>query len=186
MKKFFAKIVGFLRILFGGQLNAWIHDHVQPSIEFVQRIKAILESPVVDVITAIIPSDLDDKIRAVMLNHCSKALQLLSVTSEIANEPDAAKQIAMFIEYLKQCTPALRAALYKQFASEMAKLSGGTNNVKGHSVDLLTQLQYSKLVEGLTHEDIPDETPVQTPTTGADNSQEVRTPEPVEVPAGNA
>ncbi|MCX6208370.1 MAG: hypothetical protein NTZ59_02415 [Bacteroidetes bacterium] len=178
MKKFFNKIVSFLKLLFGGNLNKWIYDHVQPSVEFVQRLKTLLESPVLDVLTALIPSNIDDAIRAKLLLNCQRALQLLAITADIANEHDPASQITKLLQYLKEATPAMKAAIYKQIASEMAKLSGGAVEVKGHSVDLLTQLQYSKLVEGLEHSDLPSDNTNN--NTGADNSQEVKPPEPIE------
>lgn len=156
MKKFFRKIVSFLK-LFLGNLDEWIHEHVQPSIELVQRLKNFLESPVMDIITALIPSQIDDQIRAKLIVALQKSLQLLAVTVDIANEPNIDQQLIKFVQYLQQATPTLKAAIYKQLASEMAKQSAGQTEVKGHSVDLLVQLQYSKMISGLSHNDLPNE-----------------------------
>jgi hypothetical protein len=142
----FSKIFDFLKSLFQN-VDSWIKEHVKPSIEFVENIKAILESPVADIVTALIPGDVDDKIRAFILANCGKALNALAITQDIANEPDPVQAIIKLLEYLKTAAPAMKAAIYKQLASEMAKLSnGGKEIVKGHSVDLLTQLEYSKMV----------------------------------------
>ncbi len=144
---FFSKIFDFLKSLFINVDN-WVKNHIQPSIKFVENLKGILESPVADIVTALIPGDVDDKIRAFLLANCGKALNALAITQDIANEPDPVQAIIKLLQYLKTATPAMKAAIYKQLASEMAKLSnGGKEVVKGHSVDLLTQLEYSKLAE---------------------------------------
>ena len=143
----FTKIWSFLKLLFGN-VDEWIIKHVQPSIQFVESLKKMLESPVADIITSLIPSDVDDKIRMFLIANCGKALNILAITADIANEPDPVKAIIKLLQYLKEASPALKAAIYKQLASEMAKLSnGGKEQVKGHSVDLLTQLEYSKFKE---------------------------------------
>ncbi len=144
---FFSKIFDFLKSLFIN-VDSWIKEHVQPSIKFVQNLKNALESPVADIVTVLIPGDVDDKIRDFLLANCGKALNALAITQDIANEPDPVQAIIKLLEYLKAATPAMKSAIYKQLASEMAKLSnGGKEVVKGHSVDLLTQLEYSKMVE---------------------------------------
>ncbi len=156
MFKFFKKVLSFLKLLFGN-VDEWVKNHVQPSIEFVQRVKDLLNNPVTDVITALIPGSIDDAIKAKLLVGCNKALSVLAITADIANETDPVQQILKLLEYLKTATPAMQSAIYKQLASEMAKISaGGKEIVRGHSVDLLTQLQYSKMIEGKEAHEIPD------------------------------
>lgn len=154
MKKFFAKIVSFLHTLFTN-LDAWIHEHVQPSIELVQRLKAIVDSNIGDFVVAIIPGDADDKLREWISVNLAKALYNLQIGAAIVNAPDFETKISYLVNMLRSMSPKLRNGIYLKIASEIAKASGNDEKVKGHSVDLLTQLQYSKMAENVTAEDLP-------------------------------
>jgi hypothetical protein len=166
MKKFFAKIVLFLHTLFTN-LNEWIYDHVQPSIEVVERIKNIVDSVIGDVIVAVIPGDADDKLRLWISDNLSKALVILRISADIINEPDTTQKVFKLAQYLKTLSPAMRSAVYMKLASEMSKASGGKDTVKGHSVDLLVQLQFSKMKEGVSHEDFVETKSVEKPVVKA-------------------
>lgn len=153
MKKFFRRIVQFIKTLFTN-VDEWIHEHIQPSIETVQRIKGLMDNPAWDVLTAVIPGDLDDKIKEKIRTSLDKAIVTLAPIPDIINEPDMALKIAKLIEWIKSLSPSLQKGALLRLASEMAAASGGTTNVKGHAVDLLTQMQYSKLTEGVAHSDL--------------------------------
>jgi hypothetical protein len=153
MKKFFRKIVTFLKMLFSN-VDEWIHEHIQPSIETVQRFKTLMDNPVWDMITTLIPGELDDKIKNKVRSSLEVAIVKLAPLPDIINEPDLAIKIAKLIEWIKTLSPSLQKGALLRLASEMAIASGGTTEVKGHAVDLLTQMQYSKLTEGLEHNDL--------------------------------
>jgi hypothetical protein len=73
----------------------------------------------------------------------------------IFNEPDTTQKILKLIEWIKTLSPSLQKGVFLRLASEMAISSnGGKDSFKGHAVDLLTQMQYSKLAEGVTHTDV--------------------------------
>ncbi len=156
MKKFFHKIVSFLHKLFTN-VDEWIHEHVQPSIETVQRIKYIVDGVIGDIVVLVIPGDADDKIRDWISVNLSKALQAMQLGNNILNAPNIETKISYLIDMLRQLSPNMRNAFYMKIASEMAKSSGNDENVKGHSVDLLVQMQYSKLVANIKAEDLPED-----------------------------
>lgn len=162
MKKFFQKIVSFLQVLFGGSLDNWIHEHVQPSIEFVQNFKKMLDSPFTNIITALIPGEWDDKLRDKMSENLGKAIDLLMAGNAIAEEPDWSNKIMKLLTYLKSVSPDMQSAVFNRLAGLLTKLSAGDaalENVKNHSVDLLVQLQYSKLKENASADTLPDPVP---------------------------
>lgn len=154
MKKFFRKIVSFLSMLFV-DLEAWIHEHVQPSIEAVERLKKIVDSPVANIITALIPGDWDNALKEAFSQRLAKAIDAMHITADIVNEPDWTAKVIKTYQYLQTLSKPMRAAIYKKLAAELAKESGGSEKVKGHAVDLLVQMQYSKLKEDLTEADLP-------------------------------
>lgn len=159
MKKFFNKIVLFIKSLFINADN-WIHQHVQPSIETAQRLKAILDNPFADLVVALIPGTIDDKAKAFALEYLTKAINVLHITNDIVNDPDWASKIQKTVNYIRTLSPSLQKGFFMRLTSEMAKISAGSESdkVKGHSIDLLVQMQYSKLKEGLKAEDLPSET----------------------------
>ena len=154
MKKFFHKIVSFLHVLFTN-LDVWVHVHIQPSIDVVQKIKSFVDGNFADVLTHLIPGDTDDKVRNWISTHLPKAINVMQVTSAITNEADFVKKLDLLFAYLRTLSPVVRAGYYLTLASEIAKSSGNEDKVKGHSVNLLTQLQYSKQREDVSHSDLP-------------------------------
>jgi hypothetical protein len=154
MKKFFRRIVQFIKTMFTN-VDEWIHENVQPSIETIQRLKALFDSPVIDAFTALIPGDADDRVKEWVRSNLDKAIFAVSPLPDIINEPDASLKIVKLIEWLKTLSPSLQKGALMRLASEMAKAANdGKENVKGHAVDLLTQMQYSKLTEGVSHTDL--------------------------------
>lgn len=154
MKKFFRKIVTFLIVLFTN-VDKWIHEHVQPSIETIQRLKVLIDNPVVDALAALIPGDADDKLVLWIRSNLDNAIIKVAPLPDILNEPDTTQKILKLIEWIKTLSPSLQKGALLRLASEMAISSNeGVDTVKGHAVDLLTQMQYSKMVENVTAADL--------------------------------
>lgn len=147
MKKLLEKITRLLKSWFTN-IDEWIDEHVQPSIQVVQYIKYLLDSPVADVATALIPGQLDDYLLAFARRNLAKALTVLQITSTIAAEPDPVRQLQLLFDYLKNISPELRKGIYYRLASVMAKInSGGKDVIKGKEIDLLVALQVAKTVK---------------------------------------
>lgn len=159
MKKFFNKIVLFLATLFTN-LDNWIHEHVQPSIDMAEKLKAILNNPLMDIVVALIPGDLDNQARSFAIDYLTQAINVLNITKDISKEADWAAKVTKMLDYIRTLSPSLQKGFFMRLVSEMAKISAGSESdkVKGHSIDLLVQMQYSKLKEGLKAEDLPSET----------------------------
>lgn len=175
MKRFFRKIVAFLASLFTN-VNEWIYDHVQPSIEMVQRLKKAVESPYANLITTLIPGNWDNMLQEAAIKLLTKAVDNLRVTEDIYFDGDWTSKLAKLTEYLRNASKPMRAAVFHQLAVELAKQSAFAKqlkeaeekgipaeevklDVKGHSISLLTQMQYSKLKEKVEAVDLPEVDP---------------------------
>jgi hypothetical protein len=175
MKRFFRKIVAFLASLFTN-VNEWIYDHVQPSIEMVQRLKKAVESPYANLITTLIPGNWDNMLQEAAIKLLTKAIDNLRVTEDIYFDGDWTSKIAKLTQYLRNSSKPMRGAIYHQLAVELAKQSAFAKqlkeaeekgistdqlklDVKGHSISLLTQMQYSKLKENVQAADLPEVDP---------------------------
>jgi len=144
MKNFFAKIFAFLHVLFGGGLETWISDNVQPAIDFVEKLKAFLSSPAADIIAALIPGNIAEEVKTLLLANIGKALDALEITEEINNAATTADKLTLLTQYLLTLSPNIRNAVFMKIASQLAKTTGNTDTIKGYSVDLLVQSQYAK------------------------------------------
>lgn len=146
MKKIFAAIFGFIKILFSNP-EKWVNDNVLPSIEVINNIKKAVDSPIAFALTAIIPGGFDDLLRAKISANLQKVIDAIVVIHNINDEGDQYVKITKFIEWLKTQTTDTQHALYQKMASLLAQHNDEENNVKTHAVDLLVQTTYSKLKE---------------------------------------
>lgn len=175
MKRFFRKILAFLASLFTN-VNEWIYDHVQPSIEMVQRLKKAVESPYANLITTLIPGNWDNMLQEAAIKLLTKAVDNLRITEDIYFDGDWTSKLAKLTEYLRNSSKPMRGAIYHQLAVELSKQSAFAKklqeaeekgipveevklDVKGHSISLLTQMQYSKLKEKVEAADLPEVDP---------------------------
>ena len=157
MKKLFAAIGNFLKILFAaignflkilfGNTEKWINDNVTPSIQVVNNIKAIVDSPIAMVLTSIIPGQFDDLLRAKLSSGLQIAIDRLTNIYDITNESDEVIKLDKFTQWLKTLTPDTKNAIYKKIASILSRANDIDATVKEHAIDLLVQTTYSKLKE---------------------------------------
>jgi hypothetical protein len=161
MKNFFVKLLAFFSTTFKN-VDAFIKEHIVPSIETVQRIKDIVDGTIGDLITAVIPGDADDIVREWISKNLSIALKVMQLSGAINNSMDIDTQIDYLVKTLRPLNKKMRQALYLKIASEMAKASSTGVQVKGHAIDTLVQLQYSKIAEGINDKPVV-QTPVKAP-----------------------
>jgi hypothetical protein len=148
MKKFLKKIWAFVVMLFTNP-EQWIENNIVPSIEVVQNIKLALDSKIAILLTGLIPGQWDDEIRKKFSEHLAQVIFILTGIEHGEN------MLPQFIEWLRTLKPATRAAVYLKIASKMAQLNG-TDVTKNFSVDLLTQLTYSKQKSKVDAENLED------------------------------
>lgn len=148
MKKFFEKIWAFIKVLFSNP-EQWIADNVLPSIELVEAIKRVVNNPLADILTAIIPGHWDDLLKQKFTEHLNTAIIVLSGIEHNNYEE--------FVKWLRSLTPATRAAVYSKLASKLAKYNASNDDVKNNSIDLMIQATYSKIKHNVNEDDLEDE-----------------------------
>lgn len=162
MKKFLNKIVAFLKSIFTN-LDAFMDVHVTPSIELTKRLIAILESPVANIITALIPGDADDKLKNLLLNCLHKAIDTLHISADIANDPDWTSKIYKTLKYIESLSPDLRQGFLRDLTRvliiESAKQSNDPVPEKSKHLNLLIESKLNQLSTSLeVVEALPKET----------------------------
>lgn len=108
------KVFAWVRALFN-QIPKEIRIYASQALDITTRIKVILDNPVADIITAIIPGDWDDKAKELALKYINEAIPYLTIVDECQND-DPEKMIRCWIEKLGQYKPDVQKALLFQLA----------------------------------------------------------------------
>jgi hypothetical protein len=96
------------------------------AISVVQRIKVVIDSPVADVVTALIPGDADDRAKTLLREWLPKLLLQLGMIQSIANIENVNDQLNAIMEKLKLSSDDAKNAFYHSLASLiLEKLSDG-------------------------------------------------------------
>lgn len=96
------------------------------AISVVQRVKLVIDSPVADVITALIPGDADDRIKELLRKELPKILLELGMIQSIAGIENVNDQLNAVLQKLKLSGDDSKNAFYHSLASLiLQKLSDG-------------------------------------------------------------
>ena len=110
------KIFKFLARLFRN-LKALAQKYVTPSVQVVEAIKQAVDSPVMPVITAIIPGNLDNTIVEKLKKELPRVLQILRISDECLKLTTAQDILLCAITKLREYNPEARAAQYHSIAA---------------------------------------------------------------------
>lgn len=159
MKKFLNKVVAFLKSIFTN-LDAFMDAHVTPSIQLTKKLIAILESPVANLVTALIPGDADDKLKDLVLIYLHRAIDALYISADIANEPDWTAKVYKTLQYAQSLSPELREGFWRDLTRNVVKqsaiASGETVPAKSKNINLVIESKLNALDASIDH--LPNET----------------------------
>jgi len=119
MKKVINLIVELYHKVIGMALHKF-KEHADLAVSITERIKVILESPVVDVITFLIPGDVDDKIVKKLREILPIVFMKVAIATNIIKKNELPSDIiAEVLEYLKECDKGQKATFWIQFAAQL-------------------------------------------------------------------
>lgn len=96
------------------------------AIAVVQNVKKFIESPVADVITALIPGDIDEKLREKLRQHLPELIIKMQLVEAVAGIEDSNEQLKTIFEKLKLSSNDAQNVFYHGLASLiLEKLSDG-------------------------------------------------------------
>lgn len=103
-----------------------VKQEVVVAITVVQQVKAIIDSPVADVVTALIPGEVDDEIKAKLREWLPKILLELNLVQSIAHIENINDQLNAILAQLKLASDDAKNAFYHSLASLiLQKISDG-------------------------------------------------------------
>jgi len=138
---FCTKMKNQVRILLK-EFDSYIDAHIDTALLIATGIKNLLASPVADIVTDIIPGNIDDAVRTQLLLALDKAIQALTIADTCKQCLDINDKLKCFVQQLKQHDPQLQDALLQKLASLVAGHLDGLR-LKQYLYDLYTQAKYS-------------------------------------------
>lgn len=115
---------------------------VSESLQVTTAIKNILNNPVADVITAIIPGDWDDKLKATVLEAIEKVLPELMAVDACKHHTELLPMLECWIDQVRAMPKHLQNATLAKLAALLAAIRD-TRGLKQNEYDYYVQLLYS-------------------------------------------
>ncbi|MDT3405091.1 hypothetical protein [Mucilaginibacter terrae] len=124
LKNWLKKIWKAIQSLFNS-IPADLKSAINIGVTITENIKKFIDSPVADILTVIIPGDIDDKIKAILRAKVPQILLQLKLANECADSSNPEQITACAIKNLQALTGNLKSAylhnlsvLIAQFAAD--------------------------------------------------------------------
>ncbi|KAA2244574.1 hypothetical protein F0L74_00940 [Chitinophaga agrisoli] len=124
------------------QFDSFIELHADEALQVTKIIKSALESPLVDILEAIIPGDADTIFKNKLLQALEIGIDTLSIISTCRQEPSLEAKLVCFVDALKEVSPDLQDAVLQKLQSILLRELDG-NSRKQNIYDLFSQAAYS-------------------------------------------
>lgn len=124
------------------QFDSYLEKNVDTALQITTAIKRFLESPVADMLTAIIPGSIDDIIRRQLIYALDKSVEALAIAEHCKQYTGIDEKLKCFVSQLQQREPDMQDALLQKLASLLAGTLDG-NRLKQSLYDLFTQVKYT-------------------------------------------
>lgn len=119
MKSVLRKIGLFLKGLIG-DLFELFRNHAETAVAVTGRLKLIVESPIADFVTDLIPSDVDNRILSRLRIIVPKVAQQVAITYGILDANDKnSDAVKAIVSHLREVNPSARASFWITFAGEL-------------------------------------------------------------------
>jgi hypothetical protein len=124
------------------QIDSYVDAHVTTALQITSAIKSLLSSPAADIITAIIPGDLDNILQQQAIRALEKLADALSIADTCRQCDTTEKKLQCFIAQLQHYDPHLQDAILLKLASLLAGMLDG-DRLKQSLYDTYTQAKYA-------------------------------------------
>jgi hypothetical protein len=124
------------------QFDSFIEQHSEEALRVTKIIKAALESPLADLLEAIIPGDADTIFKNKVLQALETGIDTLNIVNTCRQEPSLEAKLICFVTALKEVSPDLQDAVLQKLQSILLRELDG-NTRKQNIYDLFSQAAYS-------------------------------------------
>jgi hypothetical protein len=124
------------------QFDSFIERHAEEALQVTKIIQSALESPVADLLEAIIPGDADTIFKNKLLQALEIGIDALSIVNTCRREASLEAKLHCFVNGLKTVSPDLQDAVFQKLQSILLRELDG-NTRKQNIYDLFSQAAYS-------------------------------------------
>lgn len=124
------------------QFDNLLESNIDTALHITRQLKQFLVSPVADILTAIIPGNIDEIIRRQLIYTIDKVIEGLFIADSCREFKSTADKLKCFAMHLQQAEPHLKDAILQKMASLLAAELDG-NRLKQSVYDLYTQAKFS-------------------------------------------
>ena len=135
--KWAGKIKGLLK-----KVDKYVQENATLALRVTTAVKAFLDGPIAKLMTAVIPTDVDEMIRQQLIVALSKAIDVLSIVDACKDVVDLDQKLICFITEVKKKSPELQEALLVKMAQIITREIDG-NKLPQSVYDLAVQGQYT-------------------------------------------
>ena len=124
------------------QFNRFVNANVETALKVSSSLKSILDSLPAQILTAIIPGDVDEAVRVKIVAALEKIVPALSIVDACKQYNDLEDKLKCFAEQLNKIAPELRDAILSKLAALLAS-ELDDQRLAQNLYDLYTQGKYS-------------------------------------------
>lgn len=124
------------------KFDNYVDAHIETALKLTSALKDIIASPVGDIVTVIIPGDLDNRIRMQLIDALDKSIASLSIIESCKQQTELNEKLKCFVAQLQEHEPHLQEAILHKLASLVAGHLDGAR-LEQNLYDLYTQAKYS-------------------------------------------
>lgn len=124
------------------QYDKVVEQHIDTAISVTTNLKNFLKGGYGDIITSIIPGQVDDLIRIRLVKALEKTLDALSIVNTCKDAVGVEQKLKCFVAETSRRDPELRDALLAKLASLLASELDG-KRLQQSLYDLYTQAKYT-------------------------------------------
>ena len=121
-----------------------VNHYLTAAVGITGKLRSIINSPVADVITALIPGTWDDALKEQARAALSVTVNALTTVETIISEPDLNTKVQLFMAELAKQRPDLQEAMLFKIASLLLKAMHG-DQLTQSEYDLITQAKVISL-----------------------------------------
>ena len=124
------------------QFDSLLENNIDTALQITTQLKALLSSSVADLLTAVIPGNIDDIIRKQLVYSLDKAIEALAIANTCKDFKNINDKLKCFAMQLSLKEPHLQDAILQKLASLLAGELDG-KRLKQSIYDLYTQAKYT-------------------------------------------
>jgi len=116
------------------KIDDTVREYAGYALRITSSIKLLLDSPLTDLVVQIIPSDLPKNLQQKASDALAKAVDVLALTSDIANTPDLEEKLKLFMAGLADKSPEFKESQLKKTMDLVIKYMDG-ERLKDHEYE---------------------------------------------------